>query len=191
MEKQTMGAKPYLLPMPIVLAGATIDGKENYMPVAFCGILQFSPAMIGVSIGPSHYTSKAIKQNQGFSVNIPSTKEIEITDYCGMISGTKCDKSVLFENFYGKLENVPMIKECPVNLECKLVSVINLGGSHELFIGEIVESYIDDNCLNDGKANIKEIDPFLYLFDKNEYVKVGDFIGKAYSIGKNFNKDKE
>lgn len=186
MKKIEMGKKPYLLPMPIILAGATIKGKANYMPVAFCGVLQNNPAMIGIAIGPSHYTNKAIKETQGFSVNIPSTKSLEVTDYCGIVSGTKIDKEKLFSNFYGILEKVPMIEECPVNLECRLVSAINLGGSHELFIGEVVQSYINEDCLNDGKTNIKEIDPILYLFDKNEYINTGDFVGKAYRAGKDY-----
>ena len=187
MTKKNMGAKPFLYPMTTVLAGANINGKANYMPVSFCGILQQSPAMIAISIGPTHYTYNAIKQSQGFSVNIPSTDIIKATDFCGLISGEKCDKSEIFNNFYGKLENVPMITECHVNLECKLVTTINLGGTHELFIGEIVESYVDTDCLTNDLPDIKKIDPITYAVGSNSYWKVGECLGKAWDIGKNFN----
>lgn len=186
MKKKTMGAKPFLLPMTTVLAGANREGKANYMPVSFCGIIQQSPALIAISVGPTHYTNKAIKDSQGFSINIPSSDMVEVTDYCGLISGINHDKSELFENFYGKLEDIPMIKECRLNLECKLVNSIDLGGTHELFIGEILESYIDEDCITNNLPDIKKIDPITYSVGSNEYWKVGEYIGKAWGAGKNY-----
>lgn len=184
MKKKTMGAKPFLLPMTTVLAGATREGKANYMPVSFCGIIQQSPPMIAISVGPAHYTNKAIKDSQGFSVNIPPSELVKITDYCGLVSGVNHDKSELFTNFYGKLENIPMIKECHVNLECKLINSIDLGGSHELFLGEILESYVDEDCITNNLPDIKKIDPIVYSVGSNEYWKIGENIGKAWDAGK-------
>ena len=65
------------------------------------------------------------------------------------MSGKKTDKSSVFEVFYGDLENAPMIAECPINMECKLYDVYDTP-THDLFIGEIVETYADESVLTNG-----------------------------------------
>lgn len=75
-----------------------------------------------------------------------------------------------------------MIKECPVNMECKFHSMIDLG-THDLFIGEIVETYIDKDCVIDDKANIKNLDPII-TFWKGDYWKLGDFFAKHMKLEK-------
>ena len=57
-------------------------------------------------------------------------------------------------------------------------------GSHKLIIGEIIETYINDNCLSDGKADAEKIDPLVYSTDKAQYQRLGEVIGRAFHIGK-------
>jgi flavin reductase (DIM6/NTAB) family NADH-FMN oxidoreductase RutF len=52
---------------------------------------------------------------------------VEVTDYCGIVSGKNNDKSRIFDLFYGKLKTIPMIKDCPLNMECKLVEIKTVG----------------------------------------------------------------
>lgn len=86
-EKKAIGARNFLYPMPTILVGAYVNGKPNYLTVAFCGIAQVSPPMIAVALGKMHYTNEVIRENHCFSVNIPSRHMVEVTDYCGMVSG--------------------------------------------------------------------------------------------------------
>ena len=186
MEKTRLGARTYLYPMPVVLVGANVDGKPNYLTVAYCGIAQHTPPMISVALGKPHYTNIGIKENNTFSVNIPSVEMLEITDYVGLNSGKKVDKSELFENFYGVLKTAPMIRECPLNLECRLVQAIDVGGLNDIFIGEIVETYAEEKFLTDGKPDIRKISPIVFSMHDNNYWKVGEHLGRAWSIGKDF-----
>ena len=75
-----------------------------------------------------HYTNSGIKEHRTFSVNVPTANQVKETDYCGMVSGRKKDKSKLFNTFYGELQTAPMIMECPVNMECELIQTLNLPG---------------------------------------------------------------
>ena len=79
-----------------------------------------SPPMLGIGIHRPHYTTGGILENKTFSVCFPSSKMAEKTDYCGLVSGKKVDKSELFDVFYGNLNTAPMIAECPLCLECRL-----------------------------------------------------------------------
>lgn len=184
MAKVEIGARTFLYPMPTTLVGANVDGKPNYLTVAYCGSVQEKPAMISVSLTRTHYTNNGIKDNGTFSVNIPSEEMAEITDYCGLFSGKKVVKSRLFTTFYGGLETAPMIHECPINLECRLVRIIDLGGSEEVFIGEIVEAYSEKRFMTEGLPDIKKINPFVFSMHDDTYWRVGEYLGKAFSIGR-------
>jgi flavin reductase (DIM6/NTAB) family NADH-FMN oxidoreductase RutF len=185
MEKIAIGAKTFLYPMPTTLVGANVRGKPNFLAVAYCGIVQHSPAMIAVNSSKAHYTNAGIKENGTFSVNIPSEDMVTITDYCGIVSGKTIDKSTLFETFYGKLETAPMIKECPINLECKLLQTLDYGGTGEIFIGEIVEAYSEERYLTGELPDIKKIKPIVFSMHDNNYWKIGEHLGRV-GIGKKF-----
>lgn len=186
--KTRIGAKTYMYPMPVVLVGAAVNGKPNYLTVAYCGIVQHVPPMVSVAMGKHHYTNVGVKEHGTFSVNIPSEDMVEVTDYVGIHSGRTVDKSVLFDNFFGLLKTAPMIRECPLNLECRLVQTLDFEGSNELFIGEIVEVYADEQCLTDDLPDIKKIRPLVFSMYDNNYWKVGEQIGRAWNIGKAFQR---
>ena len=186
MEKILMGPQTLIYPMPALLVGANVDDKPNFMAVAWGGIANGEPPMISVAIRHQRYTLKGIKQNMTFSVNVPSTDVVKETDYCGIISGAKVNKAQVcrFKVFYGRLDKAPLIEQCPVNLECKVVHILDLG-SHSLVIGRIEETHVSDSCLTDGKPDVNKIKPFIYTTaPANQYQAFGDIVAKAFSIGK-------
>jgi flavin reductase (DIM6/NTAB) family NADH-FMN oxidoreductase RutF len=162
MAKVAIGAHPFLYPLPAVLVGANVDGKPNFSTYAWCGIVNGNPLMLSVGFQHHRHTLKGVKQNGTFSVNIPSVKLVKETDYCGIVSGREKDKvaACKFNIFYGKLATAPLITECPVNLECRVMHSLNLG-SHEMVIGQIEEVHVTDSCLTNGKPDVTKIKPFL------------------------------
>lgn len=184
-EKIRMGSKGYLYPNPIVLVGTKVNGKANYLNVSYCGIVNRIPAMISISLNRSHYSCDGIKQNKTFSINIPSLEMLEITDYCGIASGKDVDKSKFFNTFYGELKDAPMIQECPINMECKVVQELDLGGTNIIIIGEVIETYSEEKYLINNIPNLKKINPILLSIDEFNYYSVGEKVGKAWDAGKN------
>jgi flavin reductase (DIM6/NTAB) family NADH-FMN oxidoreductase RutF len=170
-------------PMPCALVGANIEGKANFLTVAWFSMVNPEPAYLAVAMNKVHYTNAGIKANGTFSVNIPSVNMAEKTDYCGMISGRKFDKATVFETFYGKLETAPMIKECPYTVECRLVQTFDLP-AEDLFIGEIVAAYCEENCLTEGVPDLKKINPFVLSMADRKYRELGQDIGNAWEMGK-------
>ena len=86
---------------------------------------------------------------------------VAVTDYTGLVSGKRVDKSGLFDLFYGDLMAAPMIKECPLTIECKLHQQVKLP-TNSFFIGEIVKAYSEEKYLTDGKPDIKKVNPFVF-----------------------------
>jgi flavin reductase (DIM6/NTAB) family NADH-FMN oxidoreductase RutF len=170
-----------LFPYPVTLVGADVDEKPNFMTIAFIGIVNINPSMIALGANRGHYTTKGIQKNKSFSVNIPSEELLYVTDYMGLKSGRDIDKSKEFEIFYGKLKNAPMIKECPINLECKLLQYLNMGGADDIVIGEIVESYVDEKCLTGDKVDIEKLRPMIFSMYENKYLGVGKVLGEGWN----------
>jgi flavin reductase (DIM6/NTAB) family NADH-FMN oxidoreductase RutF len=172
-------------PMPCSLVGAKVEGKPNYLTVAWFSMVNPDPPYVAVAMNKAHYTNAGIKENKTFSVNIPSVQMAEVTDYCGMVSGSKVDKGGLFETVYGKLETAPMIRQCPFSAECRLVQTVELPGE-ELFIGEIAATYCEESCLTEGAPDLRKMNPLVLLMPDRKYLGIGEEIGPAWKMGKKF-----
>jgi flavin reductase (DIM6/NTAB) family NADH-FMN oxidoreductase RutF len=176
--------KNFFIPMPVVLVGTMVNGCANFMAVGWCARVNGNPPMIACGIAKNHYTPKGMEESKTFSVNIPSSDLLEKTDYCGLVSGAKTDKSEVFTVVYGSLGTAPMIKECPVCLECRLVQTVDLP-THNLYIGEIAGAYADERVIKDQKPDFPAIDPLFLTMPDNRYWSLGKCAGDAWSAGKN------
>ncbi|MGD0857228.1 MAG: flavin reductase family protein [Dehalococcoidia bacterium] len=185
MSKKEIRRGPFLFPMPVVLVGANKGGKANFMTAAFAGIVNMNPPAIALGLGKSHFTSAGIDEGGVFSVNLPSTSMMKVTDYCGLVSGHKIDKSEVFKVFYGKLEKAPMIEECPLTMECKLLHKLDLGVD-SAFIGEIIAVYCDDKYMAGEMPDMAKIDPLLFSMGDMSYWNTGKKIGAGWSVGKGY-----
>ncbi len=186
MKKVSLRPGTFLYPMPLVVVGSVVDGMCNYMPVSYCGIVQHKPPMISITLGRNRYTNRGIKKNQAFSVNIPSVEMINAVDFCGMYSGAHVDKSEVFDSYFGRLGNAPMIASSPLSMECELVQVVDFGGTNEIFIGEIVEVYSEKKYLTNGLPDIEKIQPVAFSMHDNRYWSLGEHIGDAWNCGHNY-----
>ena len=183
MEKIQIKMESIPYPMPCSLVGVNVGGKPNYLTVAWFSMVNFKPPYLMIALGKSHYTNPGIKENGTFSLNIPSAAMADVTDYCGIVSGKKYDKAKMFETFYGKLKTAPMIKECPFNVECKVIQRVDFTVD-ELFIGEIMASYSDERYLMDGVPDMRKIAPLILSMPERKYLTLGAEVGPAWEMGK-------
>jgi flavin reductase (DIM6/NTAB) family NADH-FMN oxidoreductase RutF len=176
----------FLYPMPMVLVGSVVEGKANFMAAAWVSRVNFKPPLFLVALGP-HHTNQGIDENRSFSINIPDTSLIEKTDYCGLVSGSKTDKSEVFSVFYGESDKAPLIKECPVCMSCSLYDAVKLPFD-VLYIGEPKEVFTEERYMTDNQLDIKKINPFTLTMPDNQYWSVGENLGRAWGIGKTLKK---
>ncbi|MHB8895394.1 MAG: flavin reductase family protein [Candidatus Geothermincolia bacterium] len=179
--KKTIGPKNCLYPMPVTIVGASVEGKPNYITIAHVGIVDF--LHVSLSMGKQHYTNEGIRENGTFSVNLPTVTMVKETDYCGLVSGRKFDKASVFKTFYGTLETAPMIDECAVNMECRLVGTMDMP-KHDVFIGEIVETFCKEELLAGELVDFSRLDPILFAMYDKAYFKLGERFADAWSVGK-------
>ena len=182
--KKTLDGINVLYPTPTTIVGAIVDGKPNFITIAHVGIVNHArPYLISLSLAKPHYSNIGIKENKAFSVNIPTENLVVETDYVGLVSGKKTDKADVFEIFYGRLKQAPMITACPINMECRLYDTYDTP-THDLFIGEIVETYADESVLKDGKVDLARAKPLLFDMSSIQYWSIGNPLAKCWNVGK-------
>ena len=185
MDKINLGATIPAYPMPVSLVGAMVEGKPNFLAVAWFTMAGYKPPRMAIALGKGHYTNPGIRESKAFSVCIPSEDMVEVTDYCGIVSGRKTDKSKVFDLFYGELKTAPMIRDCPLCIECRLVETVE-SGLNEIFIGDIIGTYTEDQYLSDGKLDFRKMKPIILSQPDTSYWRLGEPVAKAWNIGKKY-----
>jgi flavin reductase (DIM6/NTAB) family NADH-FMN oxidoreductase RutF len=167
------------------ILGSHVNGKANFMALGWLTRCNFKPPMIAISVNKSNQSCSGILDNGEFSVNVPSTDMIAVTDYTGLVSAKKTDKSQLFEVFYGQLKTAPLIQECPVNVECRVAEKTELPTNY-LFVGEVVGVHAKESLLTDGHPDPEKFKPFVLSMPDNRFWELGSCVGRAWHEGKSY-----
>jgi len=184
MSKSRIGNNVFF-PMPVSLVGTVVQGKANFMTVAWVSRVNAQPPEIGIGVNKTHTTSEGIIANKAFSVCFPNRELMIKTDYCGITSGNNVDKSKMFTVFYGDISSAPMIEECPLCLECELTQTVE-GKSNYFFIGEIKGVFVDDACSTEGIIDPIKADYLLLTMPDMHYWSFGEKLGEAWKEGKKY-----
>jgi len=141
-----------VVPRPIAFVSTlSHDGVLNLAPFSFFNVICANPPVVSFACGtrvPTKDTLANVRATGEFVVNIVTE---EIAEHMNLTSG-EYDASVDEFQVSGltpvcsKLVRPPAVLESPVNMECKVLQIIDvsmqpLGGS--LVIGEVVRFHID------------------------------------------------
>jgi flavin reductase (DIM6/NTAB) family NADH-FMN oxidoreductase RutF len=169
-----------LYPTPVILVTSADDaGKPNIITLAWTGVLCSEPPQIGISMTPARYSHDLIRKSGEFVVNVPTSDILKEVDYCGSVSGRRADKFKETKLTPVKANRVepPLIKECPVAMECMVKNIVQLG-SHDLFVGEIVSVDLDEKVAQKGhRQNLVDLKPVVFNPLNAEYYSLGKPIG--------------
>jgi flavin reductase (DIM6/NTAB) family NADH-FMN oxidoreductase RutF len=173
-------AENLLSPLPVVLVGAIVNDRPNYLVIGYICPFNFGKHLF-FSLYKKRYTRLGIHEKKTFSVNIPSVGLLAETNICGSKSGRDVDKAALFDNFYGELKTAPMIRQCPVNIECEVTEILDYD-PNEGIIGKVVKSYADPQCLSDGKLDWRKVHPIVWTTGGDfNYYRLGGRISQEES----------
>lgn len=186
-EKVDLKGSVILNPVPVVMVTSRgKDGKDNVFTVGWVGTVCTKPPMLSISVRPERLSHKYISETMEFTVNMPTSKLTKAVDYVGVRSGKTVDKikEMNFTMKEGTNVSSPYINECPVSIECKVKTVLQLG-THDCFIAEVVGSHVNKNLFDEkGKIHLEKADLISYCH--GEYFKMdtnplGSF---GYSVAK-------
>jgi len=186
-EKVSWKGGTMIYPLPAVMVSCgDINAKYNIITVAWTGIVCTNPPMCYVSIRPERYSYSLIKDNMEFCINLTTRELAFATDWCGVKSGRDFDKFTEMNLTPIASPNIkaPMIGQSPVNIECKVVEIKELG-SHHMFLAKIIAVHASEKYLNKktGAFDLSLSNPILYSHGK--YYDTGKLIGKfGFSVKK-------
>ena len=186
MSKLNFKPGTMLNPVPAVMVSCGTEEEHNIITVAWTGIVNSEPPMTYVSVRKQRHSHDMIAKTGEFVINMTTEKLAFATDYCGVRSGRDVDKfkEQNLTPVKGEKVNCPVIKESPVNLECKVVEVHEYG-SHDMFVAEIVNVQVDEDLM-DEKGRIRLDQAGLLAYNHGEYFGLKkNPIGKfGYSVMK-------
>ena len=175
-----------LYPLPAVMVSLTDkEGNSNIITLAWAGTICTNPPMLSVSIRPERYSYNIIKETGEFVVNLTTKELAYATDYCGVKSGKDVDKfgKMRLTKLASEKINSVAIAESPVNIECKVRQIMELG-SHSLFIADVVNVRVDSRYIDEkGRFNLAKSE--LIAYSHGRYYELGKELGTfGYSIKK-------
>lgn len=175
-----------LYPLPAVMVSCKSgEEKPNIITVAWAGTVCTSPAMLSVSIRPERYSYHLIKESGEFVVNLTTEELTKAMDYCGVKSGRDTDKfkEMNLTPLPSKTINAPGIMESPVNIECKVEEILELG-SHHMFIARITGVQVDEERLDENDRLLLN-EAGLVAYVHGQYRALGKSLGTfGYSVRK-------
>lgn len=176
-----------LYPIPAVMVSCGRAGERpNILTIAWTGTVCSTPPMVSISVQKIRYSHAILKETGEFVINLVPASLTAAADGCGVLSGRNVDK---FERFgltpepCDKLSAAPAIAECPVNLECRVTQVLELG-SHDMFLATVEAVRVRKDLLDEkGKLDLKKAD--LMVYSHGEYFRLGELLGSfGYSVRK-------
>ena len=186
MSKVTWKGSALLAPLPAVLVTSRSKGKDNVFTVAWAGITNTQPPKCSISIRPERLSYEMIKESGEFVINIPTSYMVRAVDYCGCVSGRKGDKFAAAKLSTCEATQVDclQIEGCPVTLECRVTDIIPMGGTHEMFLADIVAVDVDENLIDrDGKLHLERAG--LAAYAHGDYYELGKKLGSfGFSVAK-------
>jgi len=186
LKKRQLGPCVTFFPQPATLI-CTRDqqDKVNLMMASWVGIVSKSPPTMAVSLHHGRETYANIMADKVFSVNLVPARLAVAADACGLVSGNTADKHELtgLEVVPGSSEGVFLVADSPLNVECRWMREVELG-DYRLVMAEIVEIHACESAFDDnGKADVREFDPLVYLGGLREYWTLGSKAADAYRAG--------
>ena len=175
-----------LYPVPAVLVSAADkDGNSNLITVAWAGTICSDPPMLSISVRPERYSYHMIRETGEFVVNLTTEELVRAVDFCGVKSGRDTDKwkETGLTPEKASVVNVPLVRQSPVNLECRVLRVDELG-SHHMFIAQVVAVDVDEKYMDEkAQFHLSAAKPLAYSHGR--YYGLGECLGFfGYSVQK-------
>lgn len=185
MSKVTWKPGTFVNPVPAVMVSCGTMEKSNIVTVAWTGTINSDPAMCYISLRPTRYSYKLIKESGEFVINLTTKDLARATDWCGCRSGEKYDKfkEMNLTKEKATIVRCPMIQESPASIECRVKEIKELG-SHHMFIAEVLAVNVTDEFIDEkGAFDIQKCD--LISYSNGGYYAQGEKLGRfGFSVKK-------
>ena len=163
--KQEFKGSEMLSPVPAVMVSLGEGDEANIITIAWTGIINSRPPMTYISVQKKRHSHDILMKTGEFVINLTTEDLARQTDWCGVKSGRDVDKwkEMKLTKEAASEVKCPMIAESPVNLECRVTEMKELG-SHDMFMAEIVKVHVDESIIDeDGHFDVVKAGLLAYI----------------------------
>ncbi len=190
MKKVVWGPFTALAPVPAVLVTVRgNDGRDNVLTIAWAGTVSSKPPMVSISVRKERFSHKLLTESREFVINLTTEALLRAADHCGVRSGRDEDKFEVMGLHKTAASKVgaPLIEESPLNLECRVTDIIELG-SHDLFLARVEAVDVDESLIDEkGKLDLAKAGLVAYVH--GAYRSLGKELGTfGFSVRKKAKK---
>ncbi len=174
-----------LSPVPPAMVSCSDGEHDNIITIAWTGIVNTIPPKTYISVRPSRFSHRIIKESGVFAINLTTRELVRQADGCGVYTGAKVDKFAKYSLTKERASEIdcPLIAESPLSLECRVTDIIPLG-SHDMFLADIVAVDVDESLL-DGNGKLHLDRAGLVAYSHGDYFELGKRIGGfGFSVAK-------
>ncbi|MCQ2298326.1 MAG: flavin reductase family protein [Bacteroidales bacterium] len=168
-----------IYPLPAVMVSCG-DSPENYniMTVAWTGTICTNPPMCYISVRKERHSHDIIMRTREFVINLTTEDLARATDWVGVRSGRDYNK---FREMHltpeqAQIVKAPLIAESPLNIECQVVEVKELG-SHDMFIANVVAVNAEEKLMDKGTGEFQLNHAHPLAYSHGKYYGLGEKIG--------------
>jgi flavin reductase (DIM6/NTAB) family NADH-FMN oxidoreductase RutF len=179
------GTMVYPVPAALVSCGKT-ESEFNLVTIAWTGTICTNPPMCYISVRPERHSYSIIKRNGEFVINLTTIEMTKKVDWCGVRSGRDFNKfkEVNLTPGPSKLVSAPIVMESPVNIECRVTEIKELG-THHMFLAEVVNIQVNEKLINSDTGKLNILDSGLIAYVHGSYCVMGKRIGTfGYSVAR-------
>ena len=170
-------------PMPAAVISVGIGEDANLITLAYVGKVCSQPPIIAISIQPRRHSYQLIEDHREFVINYPTINQLREMDYCGTRSGRNVNKweELNLTKEKGSVVQVPLVKEFPWNMECKVIQRTELG-THVCYFGEVVAVHSDPNFVKNNNIDPDKLNTFAYVSGNYVGLKKGAMETHGFSM---------
>jgi len=179
------GTLVYPVPAALISCGSK-ENTQNLITISWTGTVNTNPPMLYISIRPERHSYDIIKSEMEFVLNLTTKNMAFATDWCGVKSGMNLNKfkEMNLHAIPASIVKCPIVKEAPINIECKVKQIVPLG-SHDMFIAEVVKIHADEEFIDEETGTFDMQKAKLIAYSHGFYYELGDKIGKfGFSVKK-------
>ena len=179
------GTMIYPVPAVLVSCGTTPE-EYNLITIGWTGTICTDPPMCYISVRPERHSFEIIKRTGQFVINLTTIELTKKVDWCGIRSGRDFNKFSEMKLTPGPSHTIqaPIVEESPVNIECRVTEVKELG-THHMFMAEVTNIQVNEKLINQTSGKLNLLDSSLIAYVHGNYCVMGKRIGTSgYSVRK-------
>ena len=127
-----------LVPYGFYAISSRDDQEVNIMVATWVMQSSFEPRLVTLALQKTAYSYDLVERGKVFAINIFRVEDADVIKSFTKSRKKNPDKLEDADFTPGPETGCPILEEAAAYMECKVVKIVDIGGDHDLIVGEVV-----------------------------------------------------